>query len=132
MKRAVVASIFALISMAVPVKAHRDVSISICIPYYRGAECARGEGAPSYLYGQDVPVKGRARPVHGGTVKIQRRQRQDPWRTVARVELVDGRYRYVWHTKRRHADQGTPYKFRSILPNHDVSRVQKVYVLYGE
>lgn len=119
-------------SLPITTQAHDDVTISICIPYHRGGECARGRGAPSYLYGQRVPVKGRVRPTHGGVVKIQRRKGTRPWRTVARVHLDGGRYRYEWQTRRRHADQDTPYRFRSILPNHDVSQVQKVYVLYGE
>lgn len=118
--------------LILPADAHQDVRLSICIPYYAGAKCARGEGAPSYIYGDRVPVRGRARPEHGGTVKIKRRKGRQPWRTVARVSLEQGRYRYVWRTTRRDADQNTPYKFRAVLPRHDRSRVQRVYVLFRE
>ncbi len=112
--------------------AHQDIRLTICIPYYKGASCAKSDEPPSYNYGDDVVVKGRTIPKHGGTVAIHRRKGSRPWRTVARVDIEDGRYRYVWHTKRKHADQNTPYKFRSVLPNHDKSRVQRVYVLFGE
>ncbi|MDP9068178.1 MAG: hypothetical protein M3N53_07515 [Actinomycetota bacterium] len=116
-----------------PAAAHGDVRLSICIPYHVGGECARrSEAPPSYHYGDRVPIKGRARPNHEGAVKIQRRRGARPWRTVARVLLVDGRYRYVWQTTRRDADQDTPYRFRAVLPDHDRSRVQRVYVLFGE
>jgi hypothetical protein len=113
--------------------AHRDVRVGICIPSYKGGPCARGKAAPSYLYGQKVVVKGKVNPRHAGTVKVERRKRKRAWRVVARERLEAGRrYRYVWQTRRRHADQGDPYEFRAILPGHDVSRVQKVYVLYSE
>lgn len=116
-----------------PVEAHKDVRISICIPYYKGAACAEKGEAPSYNYGDDVVVKGRARPNHAGRVIIQRRKGENPWRRVATRALRDGkRYRYVWHTDRDDADQNTPYKFRVRLPQHDTSRVQRVYVLFGE
>lgn len=126
------AIVVALGAMPLSAEAHRDVRLSICIPYYAGAECARRGEAPSYMYGQRVPVRGRVRPLHGGTVTIKRRKGQQPWRVVGRVPLTDGRYRYVWRTSRADADQNTPYKFRAVLPNHDRSRVQKVYVLFGE
>lgn len=112
--------------------AHQDVRVGICIPYYKGGACARGEGAPSYRYGQDVVVKGRVRPGHSGTVKVERRKKGSDWEVVSRRQLDDARYRYVWHTRRRHADQGEPYKFRVTLPRHDVSDVQKVFVLFSE
>ena len=127
-------SLAGLIAMSavIPATAHDDVTISICIPYYRGSRCAERGSAPSYIYGQDVPVKGRINRSHSGTVRVQRRQRRQPWRTVARVALVQRRYRYVWHTTRDDADQGTPYKFRAVLARHDHSRTQKVYVLFRE
>lgn len=115
-----------------PGVAHRDVRLSICIPYYAGSECAKRGEAPSYIYGQRITVRGRARPAHEGQIKIQRRLGRQPWKTVARVRLVEGRYRYVWQTYRKHADQDTPYRFRAWLPHHDHSRTQSVYVLYGE
>lgn len=111
------------LALSVPrsAEAHRVVNLSICIPYYPGADCARRDEAVSYRYGSNVPIRGRARPEHGGTVKIQRRKGAAAWRTVARVDLEGGRYRYVWQTRRRHADQDTPYKFRATLARHDRS-----------
>lgn len=134
MRTRLVATLIAVLCMGllVPATAHRGVRLSICIPYYRGGECARGEAAPSYTYGHSVPIRGRVRPEHGGTVKVQRRKGAQPWATVARVPLEDGRYRYVWHTTRRDADQDTAYEFRAVLARHDRSRVQRVYVLFGE
>lgn len=117
-----------------PVAAHRDSRVSICIPYFEGSRCApKGKVAPAYNYGATVVVKGHARPTHGGTVKIERRKGSQPWKVVAKRELDDeGRYRYEWQTRRRDADQGRPYRFRTRLPHHDVSRAQKVYVQFFE
>ena len=116
-----------VMALAGPAFGHRDVGLTICVPYYRGAGCApQGKNAPtpSYVYGDSVPVKGRVEPAHGGTVRIQRTQRQLPWRTVARVPLEGGRYRFLWHTTRRDADQGRPFRFRAVLPDHDTSPVR--------
>ena len=57
------------VALTVPrsAEAHRDVKLSICIPYYPGADCARRDEAPSYTYGSNVPIRGRSRPEHGGT-----------------------------------------------------------------
>ena len=115
------------------VSAHEADSLTICIPFYRGGECASANGpSPAYRYGQRVVVRGRIAPKHEGTVRVRRRQGLREWRTVARVPLTDGRYRYVWQTKRRHVDQNRPYKFRVVVPNHARSRTQKVYVLFRE
>lgn len=143
-----------------PAAAHGDPKVTICIPSYPGGPCFKspsgtsyeGEGGPSYLYGQGVPVKGKVGPKHKGRVEIQRRKAPDYeirrhmpdfplplWETVAEVRLnEEGVYRYVWKTARGDADQGNPYQFRVILPGHIVSsrqgtsRIQEVYVLYGE
>jgi 5-hydroxyisourate hydrolase-like protein (transthyretin family) len=107
--------------------------MSICIPYYKGGECHKGPGGPSYYYGDEVVVKGRSKPSHDGKVKIQRRHGDEDWKTVARPELNEnGRYRYAWKTTAEDADQGIPHRFRTVLPNHDRSPVQKVYVLFYE
>ena len=114
--------------------AHRDARVSLCIPFYKGGPCPKkDDAAPSYYYGQRVPVKGRVEPRHDGIVRVQRRKGGQPWRTVAKRSVdEDGRYRYVWQTRRRHADQGRPYKFRAVFPGHDRSRVKKVFVLFSE
>ncbi|MDQ4124100.1 MAG: hypothetical protein M3134_00675 [Actinomycetota bacterium] len=114
--------------------AHRDAQVSLCIPFYKGGPCPKkNDPAPSYYYGKRIPVKGRVKPRHDGTVRIQRRKGEQPWRTVAKRAVdEDGRYRYEWQTRRRHADQGRPYKFRAVFPGHDKSRVKKVFVLLFE
>jgi len=112
---------------------HKGSRVTICIPYYKGGPCSKGKKTPSYYYGKRIPIKGKTRPEHGGVVRIQRRKGAKPWRVVARQRLDDrGRYRYVWHTEGKDADQGTPYKFRTILSSHDTSRVRKVYVVVTE
>lgn len=114
--------------------AHRDVRTSLCIPFYKGGPCPKkDDAAPSYYYGQRIPVKGRVRPEHQGTVRIQRRKGERPWHVVAKRPLdQDGRYRYVWKTRKRNADQDDPYEFRAIFRGHDKSRVKKVFVLFFE
>ena len=115
------------------VHAHRDVRIGICIPYRKGGRCATDRAAPSYLYGSQVVVKGRIRPHHRGTVEIERRDPGGAWKVVARRSVNDeARYRYVWQTRRKDANQGDPYKFRVHLPGHARSRVRKVFVLFSE
>lgn len=114
--------------------AHNDVKVGLCIPYYKGGPCVKDKKtAASYKYGWDVPIKGRVQPEHGGTIRIKRRKGSNPWRVVATPSLdSDGRYRYVWHTRRRNADQGRPYKFKAVLRGHDVSPIRKVAVLFEE
>lgn len=113
--------------------AHGDVRVSICIPYFEGGECAGKGENPSYTYGDTVTVRGRVDPSHRGIIRIKRSKGEDPWRVIAKVELnEEGRYIYRWKTTRKDADQGTPYLFKAVLRNHDESRVQGVYVLFGE
>ncbi len=113
--------------------AHSDVRMTICIPYYKGGECAAKGENPSYTYGDTVTVRGRAIPTHRGVVRIKRSKGEEPWRVVAKVEIDDnGRYVYRWRTNRDDADQTTPYLFKTVLRNHDGSRTQGVYVLFGE
>ncbi len=136
-----------------PASAH-EAKATICIPSYRGGPCFRpppettyeGEGGPSYRFGEVVPVKGRVSPQHQGQIEILRRKAPDYelrrlmpefpfplWETVAKVPLDDrGRFRYMWKTTRHDADQGRPYQFRVRLVGHAESRIQEVYVLYGE
>jgi hypothetical protein len=115
------------------IEAHQDSRVGLCIPYYSGGPCARGNLTPSYYYDESIPIKGRVSPVHSGIIKIQRTKGTRPWRTVAKARINGkGRYRWVWQPEPRHADQGRPHRFRAILPNHDVSPVRKVAVLYRE
>ena len=128
-----IVAVMILWASVAPAEAHLGSKVTICIPYYQGARCARGEAAPSYQYGDTVVVKGHAKPEHDGIVRIKRRKGHSPWIVVARVALDgDGHYRYAWQTHRSDADQNTPYKFKTLLPQHDVSPTQKVLVLYGE
>jgi len=84
MKKCIAVAVTASAAFGVPhaANAHRDVKLSICIPYYPGTECARRGEAPSYIYGSNVPIRGRAHPEHGGVVKIQR---PEGLRSVRRV-----------------------------------------------
>jgi hypothetical protein len=116
--------------------AHLDVRVTICIPSYAGGPCYSGgkQGAPSYMYGDVIIVRGRTKPAHvDGRVKILRRKGESDWRKVATRALDDdGKYHYKWQTSEDDVDQGTPYRFRVRLPDHDTSPVHKVYVLFRE
>lgn len=136
-----------------PASAHQ-AEATICIPSYRGGPCFRppretsyeGEGGPSYRFGDVVPIKGRVTPRHRGDIEILRRKAPDYelrrlmpdfpfplWETVAKVPFDDlGRFHYLWKTARRDADQDHPYQVRVKLGGHAESRIQEVYVLYGE
>lgn len=133
--RTIVVAVAVLAIAAAPEAAqgHRDTRVGLCIPYYKGGPCVKGKVAASYKYGEDVPIKGRVRPEHRGTIRIKRRKGSNPWRVVATPRLdADGRYRYVWHTRRRNADQGEPYRFKAVLRGHDVSPIRRVAVLFEE
>ena len=144
---------FVAAGVPLPATAHEGRA-TICIPSYRGGPCFRpppetsyeGEGGPSYRFGDVVPVKGRVSPRHRGRIEILGRKAPDYelrrlmpdfpfplWETVATVPLDGrGRFRYLWRTTRRDADQGRPYQFRVRLMGHAESRIQEVYVLLGE
>lgn len=131
---AVCSIVLLLVSSIGAAGAHQDVRVGLCIPYYKGGPCVKDEKvAATYEYGDDVPIKGKVRPEHDGTIRIKRRKGPSSWRVVATPSIdARGRYRYVWHTRKRHADQGTPYEFKAVLRGHDVSPIRKVAIVFGE